>query len=102
MGRMSHATVFATARDAAHCLPKTQVDALTLIAGEGVEGDCHRGSTVRHCSPMIDPTKPNLRRVHLIHAELFDELAGQGLIVSPAGLGGNNAARGVDLLRLPR
>jgi MOSC domain-containing protein YiiM len=39
--------------------------------------------------------------VHLIHAELLDELRGKGYDVAPGVLGENLTTRGVDLLALP-
>jgi MOSC domain-containing protein YiiM len=42
-----------------------------------------------------------LRQVHLIHAELFDELAGRGFHVAAGQIGENVTTRGVDLLGLP-
>lgn len=49
-----------------------------------------------------DPSQPNLRQVHLIHSELFKELAEKGFLVHPAELGENITTRGIDLLALPR
>ena len=90
------------ARDGAHSFSKQVVPELVLLAGLGVEGDAHKGVTVRHRSRIaVDPTQPNLRQVHLIHAELFEELAGRGFAVGPADLGENVTTRGVDLLALP-
>ena len=49
------------------------------FAGLGVEGDAHSGATVKHRSRVErDPSQPNLRQVHLIHAELHDELREKG------------------------
>jgi MOSC domain-containing protein YiiM len=97
------AKVVAIAKSTAHGFSK-QVDAsIDLIAGEGVAGDCHSGVTVKHRSRVAkDPTQPNLRQVHLIHSELFDELAAQGHTVGPAVLGENITTRGIDLLALPQ
>lgn len=75
---------------------------IRLLAGLGVEGDVHLGITVKHRSRVKrDPTQPNLRQVHLIHAELHDELNSQGLNVSAGQMGENITTRGVDLLGLP-
>ncbi|TDC48438.1 MOSC domain-containing protein [Jiangella ureilytica] len=72
-----------------------------LLAGLGVEGDAHLGTTVQHLSRLRrDPKAPNLRQVHLIHAELHDELAAAGYAVGPGQLGENVTTRGVDLLGL--
>ena len=47
------------------------------------------------------PEAPNLRQVHLIHEELFAELAEQGFAVRPGDMGENVTTRGIDLLGLP-
>lgn len=95
--------VVAVARDGEHRFSKQVVPEIRIVAGLGVEGDAHQGATVKHRSRVrVDPTQPNLRQVHLIHAELFDELAGKGFSVSPADLGENVTTRGVDLLGLPQ
>ena len=95
------ATIIALASDKAHRFSKQPQQSLTLLAGLGVAGDAHAGRTVQHLSRMAkDPTVPNLRQVHLIHAELFDELAAQGFAVSPAQMGENITTRGIDLLGL--
>lgn len=95
--------VVAVARDGEHRFSKQMVEAITIVEGLGVEGDAHAGITVKHRSRVkVDPSQPNLRQVHLIHAELFDELAGKGFAVAPAELGENITTRGVDLLGLPR
>jgi MOSC domain-containing protein YiiM len=75
---------------------------IQLIAGIGVEGDAHAGETVKHRSRVRrDPTQPNLRQVHLIHAELHDKLRRCGFDVSPGQMGENVTTRGIDLLALP-
>jgi len=96
--------VIAVARDGAHRFSKQPVDSIRLLAGLGVEGDAHLGSTVQHRSRVaVDPAQPNLRQVHLIHAELFDELAGHGFGgIAPGHLGENVTTQGIDLLGLPR
>ena len=91
----------ALARDGAHNFSKPAATRLTLLAGLGVDGDAHAGETVKHRSRVAkDPSQPNLRQVHLIHAELFDELAGKGFAVRSGQLGENVTTRGIDLLRL--
>lgn len=81
---------------------KPNRDSITLLAGLGVDGDIHAGVTVKHRSRMAqDPTQPNLRQVHLIHQELFDELREAGFEVAPGGLGENVTTAGIDLLALP-
>ena len=76
-------------------------DAITLIAGHGVEGDYHAGEKVRHRSRAArNPDQPNLRQVHLIHSELFDEMAAIGITVTPGAMGENITTRGLALLDL--
>ena len=95
--------VTAVSFDGEHRFSKPNVAAIRLLAGLGVEGDAHLGVTVQHRSRVAkDPTQPNLRQVHLIHAELHDELAGAGYTVAAGELGENVTTRGVDLLGLPR
>jgi MOSC domain-containing protein YiiM len=84
-----------------HGLGKTIAGAIELVAGQGVLGDAHCGVTVKHQSRVAkDPSQPNLRQVHLIHAELLDELAARGFDVKPGELGENILTRRIDLLRL--
>jgi len=96
------AKVVAVHRDALHRFSKLPVDAITLQAGFGVVGDAHGGVTVQHRSRVArDPSAPNLRQVHLLGAELLDELVAQGFRVAPGVLGENVTTRDVDLLALP-
>ncbi len=93
----------AVAKDGDHRFSKAPLAAIRIIAGLGVEGDAHAGITVQHRSRVaVDPTQPNLRQVHLIHTELFEELGHKGFVVAPGDMGENIATRGVDLLGLPR
>ena len=94
--------VIAVARSAAHTFSKATQDSIQLVTGLGVEGDAHKGVTVKHRSRVArDPTQPNLRQVHLIHSELFDELRREGFEVAPGELGENVTTSGLDLLSLP-
>lgn len=94
--------VLAVSARAGHHFSKTPSLGIRLLKGLGVAGDAHMGETVKHRSRVRrDPTQPNLRQVHLIHAELFDELARKGFTVRPADLGENVTTSGVDLLALP-
>lgn len=47
-----------------------------------------------------DASKPNLRQVHLIHAELHDELREAGFDLASGEMGENVTTRGIDLLGL--
>lgn len=85
-----------------HSFSKRTVNAIRLLAGLGVEGDAHMGKTVKHRSRVAqNPDQPNLRQVHLIHSELFDELRNAGFQVQPGQMGENITTRGIDLLGLP-
>ena len=86
-----------------HTMEKTSVGCIQLVEGLGVVGDAHFGATVQHRSRVRqDPSQPNLRQVHLIHAELLDELADRAFTVSPGQMGENVTTRGIDLLNLPK
>ena len=86
-----------------HEFSKQLAESLELIAGEGIAGDAHCGSTVKHRSRVaVDPLQPNLRQVHLIAAELLDELNAEGFALNPGDLGENLLTRGIDLIDLPR
>ncbi len=96
-------TVIAVSRDSGHRFSKVPVDVVTLLAGLGVAGDAHAGVTVQHRSRVAaDPSQPNLRQVHLLQAELFDELLDQGFDVRAGQLGENVTTHGIELLALPR
>lgn len=94
--------VIAVSRHGRYSFSKPNALFVRLVAGLGVEGDVHAGELVRHRSRVArDPTVPNLRQVHLIHAELFDQLAPRGFRVAPGEIGENVTTRGLDLLALP-
>jgi hypothetical protein len=95
--------VVAVAKDDSHRFSKAPAGSITLLAGLGIEGDAHCGVTVKHRSRVArDPTQPNLRQVHFIHAELFGELAAKGFQINPGEIGENITTEGVDLLALPK
>jgi MOSC domain-containing protein YiiM len=96
------ATVLAVARNPRHRFSKPTCSEIALLEGLGVEGDAHAGVTVRHRSRVArNPAAPNLRQVHLIQAELFDELAAKGFAIAPGDMGENVTTTGIDLLALP-
>lgn len=79
--------VTAVSSNGEHTFTKPNRDSITLLAGLGVEGDVHAGVTVKHRSRVAqDPTRPNLRQVHLIHEELFAEVRAEGFKVVPGDL----------------
>ena len=95
--------VVAVASDPVHRFGKPLRDSITLLPGLGVAGDAHCGAAVQHRSRIAKtPGAPNLRQVHLIHAELFDELRQAGFTAAPGTLGENITTRDIDLLGLPR
>ncbi len=95
------ATIVAVSSHAKHEFSKPAKDTIELHEGFGVVGDAHAGVTVQHLSRIaVNPAAPNLRQVHLIHAELLDELRGRGFDVGPGALGENIVTRGIDLLGL--
>lgn len=92
----------AVSRSASHTMVKPNQESIHLRGGLGVEGDAHFGETVKHRSRVRrDPSQPNLRQLHLIHEELYEELRRAGFTVVPGQMGENVTTRGVDLLRLP-
>ncbi|HYH81751.1 MAG TPA: MOSC domain-containing protein [Longimicrobium sp.] len=94
--------VTAVSRSPGHTFSKPNRERIRLLAGLGVEGDAHLGATVKHRSRVArDPSQPNLRQVHLIHAELHDELRAGGFTVLPGEMGENVTTRGIALLALP-
>src|SRR5689334_6445476 len=85
-----------------HTMRKSNQLVIRLVAGLGVEGDAHSGKTIQHRSRLArTPQAPNLRQVHLIHAELLDELLARGMSVAPGEMGENVTTRDIDLLSLP-
>ena len=86
----SMAVVIAMARSATHSFSKIPRARIDLVAGPGVECNAYKGSAARHPSRVArDPTQPNRRQVHLIHAELHDEQPAAGFTVGPGDLGEN-------------
>ena len=95
-------SVVAVSRSKSHSFSKSTEMSIRLLKGLGVEGDAHMGETVKHRSRVrVDPTQPNLRQVHLIHAELHDELKAAGFNIHPGDIGENITTSGLDLLGLP-
>ncbi|MEU2967646.1 MOSC domain-containing protein [Streptomyces ardesiacus] len=96
------AVVTAVSSNGTYSFTKPNRGSITLLAGLGVEGDVHAGVTVKHRSRVAqDPTRPNLRQVHLMHEELFAEVGAEGFEVTAGDLGENITTRGIDLLGLP-
>ncbi|RVU26196.1 MOSC domain-containing protein [Streptomyces antnestii] len=101
-GRFDGGTIIAVSSNGTYSFTKPNRESITLLAGLGVEGDVHAGVTVKHRSRVAqDPTRPNLRQVHLMHEELFAEVGERGFSVAPGDLGENVTTTGIDLLALP-
>jgi len=95
------ASVVAVSSSGSYTFSKPSHGFIRLLVGMGVEGDAHCGVTVQHRGRVArDASQPNLRQVHLIHAELHDELAAAGFTVGPGDMGENVTTRGIDLLGL--
>ena len=100
---MTQPTILAVSTSRGHHFSKQPALRIRLLEGLGVEGDAHAGTTVKHRSRVrVDPTQPNLRQVHLLHAEAFDELRPLGFNLAPGAIGENVTTSGIDLLALPR
>ena len=94
--------VVAVSCSANHTFSKPSQPFIKLIEGIGVEGDAHSGTSVKHRYLVNkNPENTNLRQVHLIQSELFDEVRAKGFSVDSGQLGENITTRGVDLLALP-
>ena len=95
--------VVSVSRSAVHGFSKNVEGEIRLLAGIGVDGDAHAGVTVRHRYRVRkDPNAPNLCQVHLLHEELFTELAAAGFEIGPGAMGENITTAGLDLLGLGR
>lgn len=102
MAGQSSSTVVAVSLRDGHHFRKANAPSIRLLEGLGVDGDAHAGVTVKHRSRVArDPNQPNLRQVHLVHRELFDELRAKGFEIEPGDIGDNITTVGIDLLALP-
>jgi len=100
---MPNPIVISVSSDTAHNIIKPVHERITLIQGWGVEGDAHAGKTVQHrYDKRRNPVAPNLRQVHLMHSELFDQVAALGINVKPGQMGENITTQNIDILNLPR
>jgi MOSC domain-containing protein YiiM len=100
---MNKGIVKSISKSGTHTFSKFNCDSITLLKGLGVEGDAHMGKNVKHRSRVAkDPSQPNLRQIHLIHSELFDELREKGFTIRDGEIGENITTMGIDLLNLPK
>jgi MOSC domain-containing protein YiiM len=99
---MMKGRVLSVSLSGSHSFSKPVAASIRLLAGLGVEGDAHCGALVKHRYRVKqDPTQPNLCQVHLLQAELFEELRAKGFSIAPGEMGENIATSGLDLLALP-
>ena len=85
-----------------HGFSKVNMDVIRVIRDHGVEADAHFGTTVQHLHLIKkDPTRPNLRQVHLIALERINEWNALGHPVGCGSLGENITSSGLDLEHLP-
>lgn len=99
---MRSGSVVAVALSGGHTFSKTSQDEIRLVAGQGVEGDAHMGTAVKHRSRVArDASQPNLRQVHLVPEELHVELNARGFAVAPGDMGENITTSGIELFAMP-
>lgn len=77
--------VIAVSRSARHSFSKLNELGIWLTEGSGVDGDAHAGTTVRHRYALRRASRSvhNLRQVHLMHVDLFEELRNVGFEIWP-------------------
>ena len=99
-------SVHAVARSKDHSFSKLPAASIKLLAGLGVEGDCHAGKTVQHLpskhsgsssskSGSSSAKSVNLRQVHLIPVEILE-----GVSIQPGQIGENITTADIDLFAL--
>lgn len=94
--------VVAVHRSASHSFSKQMQPSIRLLACLGVEGDAHCGTTMKHLRRLPrEAESANLRQVHVLHAELHDDLRAAAFTIEAGAMGENITTRGVDLLALP-
>jgi len=94
--------IIGVSADSQHAFSKEARKQIILVGNHGVEGDAHAGSHVRHrYITRVWPARPNNRQVHLMRAELLDELRAAGHSVGPGDLGENVTTSGLELEHLP-
>ena len=85
-----------------HRLSKTPALEIRAVAGLGIEGDAHYGTTTQHrYDRRKAPDRPNLRQVHLVESALLDDLGSRGFDVRFGDLGENIVTAGMSLTALP-
>jgi MOSC domain-containing protein YiiM len=101
-GSIVAGSIVAVSRDDRHRFSKPVVQQIVLLGGLGIKGDAHCGATTQHRYLVEkDPARANLCQVHLIGAELYDNLVEDGWSIAPGQLGENVTTRGIELMSLP-
>jgi MOSC domain-containing protein YiiM len=96
------ARIVAVSARRGHHFSKAAQLSVRLVAGLGVEGDAHMGELVKHrYDARKDPTRPNLRQVHLIDTGYTSLMAERGFVIGPGDIGDNMLVDGIDLIALP-
>ena len=96
------AKVEAVSANADHGFSKLNLDVIRVVRDHGVEADAHFGTTVQHLHHIKkDPTRQNLRQVHLLAFERIHEWNTLGHPVRYGSLGENITTSGLDLEHLP-
>lgn len=100
---MEKRIVTSVSKSETHTFSKFTCEKIVLLEGLGVKGDAHSGKMIKHRSRVAkNPDQPNLRQVHLIHSELFEELKEKGFNIQEGEIGENITTKGIDLLMLPK
>src|SRR6185295_1980127 len=101
MTEAGRASVVAVSKDGHHRFSKKPCAQIILLEGIGIQGDAHAGVTVQHLHRRArHPAEPNLRQVHLLPREFFDEAREEGYELAPGDLGENVLTQGLDLAGL--
>jgi len=101
MTEAGRASVVAVSKDGQHRFSKKPCAQIILLEGVGIQGDAHAGVTVQHLHRKArDPGQQNLRQVHLLPREFFDEAREEGYELAPGDLGENVLTQGLDLAGL--
>ena len=99
---LTSGVVLAVCSAASHRFGKTVRLGVRLVEGHGIEGDAHAGALIRHrYLARHQPQLRNDRQVHILQAELFDDLRPLGYDLGPGDLGENVTTQGINLLELP-
>ena len=99
---MSKVKVYSVHASSTHSIRKENRSYIHIIEGFGVEGDAHAGKKVKHRYLVRkDPERPNLRQVHFISYEIYEDLRQSGFNILEGEMGENITTVGIDLMNLP-